>query len=108
MVKWISIAFAVAFGATFGVVASAAPGDLIYVHNADRVHITASQAGQVASWAVSVGAWDGSAADMLRVEIERDANSPTGFSAQVQGLKSAAAADLPELQNGVRVVGVKQ
>jgi hypothetical protein len=66
-----------------------------YRHESQKVEITAQQAGQVAQWAIGAGAWDGTAANMVMVHVERDSNSSTGFSAIVHGFKTVDAADVP-------------
>lgn len=108
-IKWTSIFVAGMFAGAVGgagVVATAAPGDLIYRVNAEPVKITTLQAAGLADAFIAVGAWNGLKADMIHCQVYR--NSDGGFGAGCSGLKKAAPSALPITEQGIQVVGVAQ
>lgn len=104
-IKWFATAFGIAFGSTAGILASAAPGDLIIKHQTSTVQITAEQAAQAANWAIGVGAWDKGSGDLRFLEVYK---SESGFFARAKGVTTAAPADLPVSNGAVEVVGIVQ
>jgi hypothetical protein len=107
-IKWFSIGFGALFGATVGVVATAATGDLIYEHHTGRKEISAQQAACFAACARNAGITDIANADLISACAQRDELSTSGFSAQVVGLKSSSAKNLPVSSKGITVVGIAE
>jgi len=105
-VKWFSLGFGAMFGATLGVLATAAPGDLIYQHHTGKQQITGAQAVCFATCARNAGVTDIKNEDLISVCAQRDETTSTGFSAHVVGLKSSPPAQLPTGAHGVNVVGL--
>jgi hypothetical protein len=89
-----------------GGLALAAPGDLIYQSSLGKQEVSAANAAAAGQYAKDAGLWDGEAADLLRVCVERDPNSSTGFMGFAVGLKYAAPGDLPTGSGPVPVVGI--
>jgi len=88
-----------------GVIATAAPGDLIYEEHNGQQCIEQAEAACYAQCAISANLWTGTAADMTRTSARRSPGCDSGFSASVSGFKAAAAGDVPQ---GVTVHGVKE
>jgi len=82
-----------------------ATGDLIYEAHGTKKEISPAKAAAYADLGIADGLWDGDRANMIRLTIERDPSSPTGFSGFVLGKKSVTPADIPE---GVLVVGKEE
>jgi hypothetical protein len=105
-IRWFVAGMAAMAGLGGGVVAVAAPGDLVYEAPQQSAEISGAQAGSIAQEFIDVGAWNGAKADMIWCKVTRDVGSSTGFRAFCVGLKSAAAGDLPVGDDPVQVVGI--
>jgi hypothetical protein len=105
-IKWFFTGMIAMAGLGGGVVAVAAPGDLVYEAPQQTAEITAQEAGDIAQEFIDAGAWDGAKSDMVWCRAERSTTSSTGFLGICIGLKSAPAASLPVGDSPVQVVGI--
>ena len=103
-VRWFSTAAGIAFGATFGALATAAPVDLVYETGGNAVSITGAQAANIADEFITASVWTGDRADILRVCAWRV--SPGVFKASAVGLATSAPGSLPVSAGAVQVVGI--
>lgn len=106
-IKWFSVAFGMAFGASVGsLVTAAMPDNNVYESGGNRIEVTSQDAGCFAQCAINAKIWDGDPTGIIKTCAYKDTNVDSGFSAYAIGLKIGDIKEVPKNENPIIIHGV--